>query len=223
MFFIFESARKLFKHSLTVTAVTLPLLLISVFYFDTQIAEYFKRPEQEQIYYYSREITNTGYSIHYFVIGILGLIFSKLLYAKIPALKNYVSEKKAFAVGEWSFFLIKALFLVAIPLHILKFSFGRLRPHMSEGFNNLNFEPFNFHHHWHSFPSGHSQVLFTAATVAALALPRFRFGFLGLAFLLAMTRVTIQQHFFSDVIAGALVGYLGTLWLYYYLPPKVQK
>lgn len=199
------------------------MLFLSIFFLDSPLATFFKKPELESIYYYSREITNIGYSIHYFFIALFGLIFSKFLFPRFSNLQNKITLKQNNKIMYWSCFLLKALLLVAIPLHILKFCIGRLRPHMSENFNNLNFDPFTLQHHWQSFPSGHSQVLFTVATTAALIWPKYRNLFLFLALFLAFTRVTIQQHFLSDVIAGALVGYLGTIWLHHYSPNKLNR
>ncbi len=211
----------LIRHSLIVFCFAAVAMFLSIFYFDLPIALFFNRPELETIYYYSREITNIGYSIHYFALALAGLIFSKLFYPRINYFKKRIAANQILQIHQWSIFSIKALVLLGVSVHPLKLIIGRQRPHASENFYPLNFDSFNLNPHWHSLPSGHAQVLFTVATLALLIWPRKKYLFLFLAIILTLTRVTIHQHYFSDVIAGGILGYLGTLWLYYLWPPKI--
>lgn len=58
----------------------------------------------------------------------------------------------------------------------------------------------------HSFPSGHATVVFAIAFVLARRFPRFRFAaYLGAA-AIAATRVLLNKHYPSDVLAGAALG-----------------
>jgi membrane-associated phospholipid phosphatase len=213
----------LIRHSLIVLLASVVTILIGIFWLDLIIAQFFKQPELESVYYYSREITNIGYSIHYFIAALLGLIFANYIYPKTKFFKNKISESANKKIFNWSVFLIKALLVVGLILHIIKIIFGRQRPHLDANFYNLNFTPFNFHHHWHSFPSGHSQVVFTVAAVLLLIWPRQKFIFLALATFFAFTRIVIHQHYFSDIIGGACLGYLGTLWLLNLWPSQIIK
>lgn len=214
-----ENQKNIIRHSLQILSLTLCLVIFSIFYLDNLIANFFSRHELQTIYYYSREITNIGYSIHYFLIALACLVFSKWIYPKSGYFKNKLTEKQNRNAFQWSLFTIKALVLIGISVQILKLIIGRKRPHVSENFGPLNFDPFSLDPHWHSMPSGHAQVLFTVATIALLIWPKQKYLFLGLALILTFTRVTILQHFFSDVVAGAVLGYLGTLWLYHLWSP----
>ena len=57
-----------------------------------------------------------------------------------------------------------------------------------------------------SFPSGHATVVFAIAFVLARRLPRFRFAAYFGAAAIAATRVLLNKHYPSDVLAGAALG-----------------
>jgi membrane-associated phospholipid phosphatase len=61
-----------------------------------------------------------------------------------------------------------------------------------------------------SFPSGHSALAFTLASVVAHEYPKWpvELAMYGLATTVATTRVTGGQHFPSDVFVGSTLGYL---------------
>jgi undecaprenyl-diphosphatase len=58
----------------------------------------------------------------------------------------------------------------------------------------------------HSFPSGHAATAFAAATVVGLLHPRLRAPLLALALMVAVSRVYLGVHFWSDVLVGSLLG-----------------
>lgn len=57
-----------------------------------------------------------------------------------------------------------------------------------------------------SFPSGHAATAFAAATAVGILHPRFRVPLLALAGMVALSRVYLGVHFWSDVLVGALLG-----------------
>jgi membrane-associated phospholipid phosphatase len=69
-----------------------------------------------------------------------------------------------------------------------------------------------------SFPSGHTVTSFASATCLAAFYPPARVVFYSIASATAVNRVVEHQHFLSDVIAGALMGHLLTLWLLHRKP-----
>lgn len=211
---------QLIKHSIVMFLFSVVFILWGLFQLDLFIADFFKQPQYEFIYKYSREITNVGYSVHYFLMALVGWVAAKYLNQYIKSLKNNPGLTNS--IHQWSVFVFKSLIGVGIFVQALKFFFGRQRPHITEDFQNTIFVPLNTHWHFHSFPSGHTQVLFTMATIACIIWPKQRVFFFLLAALLAFTRVIIHQHFFSDFVAGAFVGYISTLWIYHYYPPKLN-
>lgn len=63
-----------------------------------------------------------------------------------------------------------------------------------------------------SFPSGHAMTAFAVAGAIAMLAPRLRWPVLGLAALIAFSRVYLGVHFWLDVLVGAAFGMaIGTL------------
>jgi membrane-associated phospholipid phosphatase len=58
----------------------------------------------------------------------------------------------------------------------------------------------------HSFPSGHAATAFAAATVVGVLHPRLRAPLLALALMVAVSRVYLGVHFWSDVVVGSFLG-----------------
>jgi len=92
---------------------------------------------------------------------------------------------------------------------IVKVFAGRERPN-SMGTNSLTLNPGSFSNSRMSFPSGHSTQTFSVAGVllekdlpfAVKILP------IGLGGLAAWSRIHGDRHWFSDVVAGSLPGFL---------------
>lgn len=85
----------------------------------------------------------------------------------------------------------------------LKFTIGRARP--DEGLGPAHFEPFSGKK---SFPSGHTTQGFTVAAVIAAHYPDtwVQLTCYGLATLSGLSRIGQDEHWTSDVLAGALIG-----------------
>ena len=91
---------------------------------------------------------------------------------------------------------------------ILKGLIGRFRPYMEKG--NYSFSPFKF---WDndnlSFPSGHSTVAFSLSTILASHTDNYflKAFIYAPALLTLVQRIKANQHWTSDVFAGAALGY----------------
>jgi membrane-associated phospholipid phosphatase len=86
---------------------------------------------------------------------------------------------------------------------IIKFAVGRERPYKTS--NPLKFEPLGRDS---SFPSGHTTVAFAAATTLAEQYPHWYISIpaYGIAAATGFSRVAANQHWVSDVVAGAFLG-----------------
>jgi undecaprenyl-diphosphatase len=112
------------------------------------------------------------------------------------------------AAAVW---LRRPLALVAVILAIevassvdgaLKSAIGRARPFVGDP----RVHPSIGLPHDPSMPSGHAMNAFAGAVLLAAVVPRARWPLLGLAALIALSRVYLGVHFPSDVIAGAILG-----------------
>lgn len=181
----------------------------AVFCLDQIVGLYFMNESVKALVYApARQWTDLGLFEPYIIIAVLSTLLFQVITPRIPSLKDY---KELQYLGKWGLNFIAALILSGILTHIVKFFVGRQRPHQSPDFYPLNFEPLNTHWYFHSFSSGHSQVALTAATMFAVLFPRFRWVFFILAASICVTRVIVHDHFVSDIIFGAFVGYAGAL------------
>jgi len=84
-----------------------------------------------------------------------------------------------------------------------KYAFGRERPNQGQGLGN-------FFQHGDSFPSDHSAVAWSIASVIAHEYPGpfTQIAAYGLATAVSTSRVMGKQHFPSDVVVGGAIGWL---------------
>lgn len=89
------------------------------------------------------------------------------------------------------------LLLAGAVIFSLKYAAKRQRPenHIENIFSRA------------SFPSGHSGNSFMTATILSSALGSTA-GFFSLAFTVAASRVYLEDHYLSDVIAGSAIGFI---------------
>ena len=130
------------------------------------------------------------------------LTFLCILLLMIGALFTYRNLVRTALTG------VLTLILVGPVVQILKHVIGRSRPKMNFGefhFIGPNF----FDGGFDSFPSGHSMASFAVASVLSKSFPRGRFFFYGMSTAIALLgRVSLRNHFLTDVIVGGILGYL---------------
>jgi membrane-associated phospholipid phosphatase len=97
-----------------------------------------------------------------------------------------------------------------VAVNVLKYTIGRARPYAAA-------TPWVFlgptvHGNYGSFPSGHTTTAVALAAVAAAAYPRLRLPLFCLATLVGFSRVAIDMHWPSDILAGAALGVFVAAW-----------
>jgi len=72
---------------------------------------------------------------------------------------------------------------------------------------------FLFHLADYSFPSAHAAVAFAALPVFNKTYPKLKWLWILSASFVAFSRIYIQVHYLSDVVAGAFIGYFVSLFI----------
>ena len=105
--------------------------------------------------------------------------------------------------------------IAGIVTQIIKHLLGRPRPRM------MHQDPFQFGPSLQggldAFPSGHASATFAIATVLANYFPRSKVLWYGAAWFVALCRIARGSHYPTDVLAGALLGYLVGFLLIHHL------
>jgi undecaprenyl-diphosphatase len=105
-----------------------------------------------------------------------------------------------------------------ISSHILKELFSRTRP--CQALDNVRL--LVTCGSGKSFPSSHAVNNFVAATILSYFYKQYKIIYFSIASLMALSRVYVGVHYPSDIIAGALLGFL-VAWLLIYMLKKNLK
>ena len=105
-------------------------------------------------------------------------------------------------------FIFAAIALPSLFVTIVKRLIGRVRPSEHGPFAYV---PWSWRPEYASMPSGHATTAVAAAVAISLVWPRARVVMAVYAVIIMASRVIIQAHFLSDVIAAAFVGALGAI------------
>ncbi|WP_139959520.1 phosphatase PAP2 family protein [Flavicella sediminum] len=108
-------------------------------------------------------------------------------------------------------FVLKKLIFLGTPRPVEYF--GEEKLHLIEGVKMC---------HWNTFPSGHAMAAFAMFFILFIISksPYLKWGALSIAFLAALSRVYLSQHFLLDILVGGMLGvgiarlsnYWGILW-----------
>jgi len=104
-------------------------------------------------------------------------------------------RKRNYILPLWFSFVVALVVTTA-----LKFLFARERPFFPEIIPFLNMVDY-------SFPSSHAAVCFAAVPILDREFPKLKWFWLGFAIMVALSRLYLGFHYFSDVIAGMILGY----------------
>jgi membrane-associated phospholipid phosphatase len=108
-------------------------------------------------------------------------------------------------------FLFAAIAVPSLFATIIKRLIGRARPYVGAEPDPFLYGQLVWRPDYASMPSGHATSAFAAAIAIGLLWPRLRPLMLLYALIIAVSRVVLDAHYLSDVIAGAFVGSIGAL------------
>lgn len=109
--------------------------------------------------------------------------------------------------------LAEGLAFTGVMRLAIGFAAGRRRP--SDGISPWTIRPLGWSDARRSFPSGHSAFAFTISTILAdrISLPGLTPLLYGTAMLTGISRISDDEHWLSDVCAGAVLGTLVGLYV----------
>ena len=165
-------------HYLTAIILGLLALVISVF-LDRFILDAFSL------------IRNNVLDTFFFWVSDFGMLFVILFI--MTTLFLWETKKKEWIVPLWLSF-----FSALVISFLLKLIVARMRP--------LG-EQFIFGIPDYSFPSSHVAVAFAVIPLLDKEFPSLKWFWISLAGLVLVSRLYLQVHYLSDVIAGAVIGY----------------
>lgn len=196
--------RSVAKFALWITGPILLLALAAIFLVDSEVAIYCKSQFGSPLHLWARDATDVAKAGPYFAVT--GGLF--VLFAVLRRLRREAFWLRA---EQWALFGFLSFLTSGILVQGLKHLIGRKRPYADETMSSHEFVPLTSNYEFHSLPSGHSQVLFTAAAVLTALVPRAWLAWIALAVVFSSTRVLTLNHWTSDVLAGAAVGLFGTV------------
>jgi membrane-associated phospholipid phosphatase len=163
------------------------------------------------VFVFFRAVTEVGDSKWTLIpTGALGLV-------SLVAGRYLISGHHLAAMARWLsaalFFIFTSVAFSGIAANIIKVIVGRGRPKLLDQSNFIGFDPFTLNANFHSFPSGHTNTAIALALGISLLIPRWRAGLLTVAGIVGFSRVVVNAHFVTDVIGGAALAVLMTLWV----------
>jgi membrane-associated phospholipid phosphatase len=117
------------------------------------------------------------------------------------------------AIAVRAGFLFVAIAAPSLFVTLIKRMIGRARPYVVAHADPFLYVPFAWRADHASMPSGHAATAFAAAVAVGILWPRLRAPMLAYALVIAVSRVVLDAHYVSDVIAGAIVGALGAIMI----------
>jgi membrane-associated phospholipid phosphatase len=107
--------------------------------------------------------------------------------------------------------MIVACALAGIVTRVTKIAVGRARPSVTA---EVRWSGPSLSSKWHSFPSGHTGATFAFFAVPCFARRRLAYAFVPIPLLIATSRILLDAHHLSDVMAAAALGILcaGIVW-----------
>jgi undecaprenyl-diphosphatase len=137
----------------------------------------------------------------------------------LPRLQG-VTRSLLLALGTRLQFLFFAVLVPVLAGEVVKWMVGRGRPFAGGEANAFNFVHFAGTETYASFPSGHAIASFALAFAVTAVWPRARMVMMVYAVMIAISRLVLLAHHPSDVVAGALIGVVGAMFVQYWFAAR---
>jgi membrane-associated phospholipid phosphatase len=183
-------------------ALALSLALLGFLLIDPFVLERAKTLSPEAVEFF-RSITDIGTSAWMLIPTGAAIAVALVLRQKHVGFRNEAAYGLIASTIGFVFVSVGGAGLIS---SLTKNIIGRARPKLFDTGGPLDFHLFEFDPDYASFPSGHATNIFAFATVIGILWPRARvLLYIGAAWI-AATRPLIGQHYFTDAVAGAILG-----------------
>lgn len=161
-------------------------------------------------------LTDFGKSA-YVLWALFGLLLAVLI---VSAAFRGTARSLLLGLGTRLQFVFLSVLVPVLAGEVLKLAIGRGRPFVGGEANAFHFSHFDGSEAYQSLPSGHAITAFALAFAVSALWPRLRLVMLIYALLIVMTRLVLLAHHPSDVVAGALVGVIGAMFVRYWFAAR---
>jgi membrane-associated phospholipid phosphatase len=209
-----EAARRAARHVLWLSAGLGAAIIVLMYAIDAwEIAQMPKRGTPSL--WWLRILTDFGKD-EYVLTVLAALLIAVALVS--PALRG-IQRSLLLGLGTRLQFIFWAVAFSNLITEVLKYCIGRGRPFVGEA-GVFHFSHFAGNPAYYSFPSGHATTAFALALAVSAVWPQARVAMAIYALIIAMSRLVLLAHHPSDVVAGAMVGIVGTVFVRYWFAAR---
>jgi membrane-associated phospholipid phosphatase len=209
-----EAARRGARHMLWLFASLGAAIIVLMYAIDAwEIAQMPKRGTPSL--WWLRILTDFGKDEY--VLSVLGALLVAIAIVA-PALRG-IQRWLLLGLGTRLQFIFCAVAVANLVTEVLKYCIGRGRPFVGES-GVFHFSHFAGSSAYASFPSGHATTAFALALAVAAVWPQARVAMAIYALVIATSRLVLLAHHPSDVVAGAMVGIVGTVFVRYWFAAR---
>ena len=210
-----EAARRAARHVLWLSAALGAAIIVLMYAIDAwEIAQMPKRGTPSL--WWVRIVTDFGKDEY--VLAVLGGLLIAVAIAA-PVLRG-IQRSLLLGLGTRLQFIFLAVAVSNLVTEVLKYCVGRGRPFVGGEANAFHFSHFAGNPAYYSFPSGHATTAFALAFAVSVIWPKARLAMAVYAIVIAASRLVLVAHHPSDVVAGALVGIVGAMFVRYWFAAR---
>jgi membrane-associated phospholipid phosphatase len=210
-----EAARRAARHVLWLSAALGAAIIVLMYAIDAwEISQMPKRGTPSL--WWLRILTDFGKDEY--VLAVLAALLIAVAIVS-PALRG-IQRALLLGLGTRLQFIFLAVAVSNLVTEVLKFCIGRGRPFVGGEANAFHFSHFAGNPAYYSFPSGHATTAFALALAVSAVWPQARVAMAIYALIIAMSRLVLLAHHPSDVVAGAMVGIVGTVFVRYWFAAR---
>jgi membrane-associated phospholipid phosphatase len=210
-----EAARRAARHALWLSAGLGVAIIVLMLAIDAwEIAQMPKRGTPSL--WWLRIVTDFGKDEYVLAVLAASLIALAIV---APALRG-IRRSLLLGLGTRLQFIFCAVAFSSLITEVLKYCVGRGRPFVGGEANAFHFSHFAGNPAYYSFPSGHATTAFALAMAVSAVWPQARVAMAIYALIIAVSRLVLLAHHPSDVVAGAMVGIVGTVFVRYWFAAR---